>query len=117
MKFLANENFPLASLKKLQAEGLDIVSVSLDFPSVSDEYVMEFAIKQNRTILTFDRDYGTLIYRQGYRPKAGVIYFRIKDFLPEDPAILLIKLLDVPHFNFVGLFTVIDDNKIRQRKY
>ncbi len=45
MKFLANENFPLASLRRLQDEGLDIVSVSFDFPSVSDEYVMEFAIK------------------------------------------------------------------------
>ena len=117
MKFLLNENFPMASVRKLLSAGLDVRSISIDFPSITDEEVMNLAINENRTILTFDRDYGTLIYRSGYRPAAGVIYFRIFNFQPEEPADLFLNLLKSVDFKFEGLFTVIDEDKIRQRKY
>jgi predicted nuclease of predicted toxin-antitoxin system len=117
MKFLANENFPISSIRLLLKEGIDIVSVSWDFPSVTDNVVMEFAIRNDRTILTFDRDYGTLIYKYGYRPQGGVIYFRIQDFEPNEPALILMNLLKSPNFQFRDLLTVIDADKIRQRKY
>lgn len=85
MKFLANENLPLATILKLKASGWDVLSISLDSPSITDEEVMKIAIEENRTIITFDRDYGTLIYQYGYRPPARVIYLRLQDFTPEEP--------------------------------
>lgn len=60
MKFLANENLPLATILKLKASDWDVLSISLDSPSITDEEVMKIAIEENRTIITFDRDYGTL---------------------------------------------------------
>lgn len=117
MKFLANENLPLATIRKLQASGWDVLSISLDSPSITDEEVMKIAIEENRTIITFDRDYGTLIYQYGYRPPAGVIYLRLQDFTPEEPADFLLNLINTTTFTFIGLFTVADENNIRQRKY
>jgi predicted nuclease of predicted toxin-antitoxin system len=61
MKFLMNENVPLATIRKLKNAQWDLIAVSEVMPSVSDEAVMELAIAENRTIITFDRDYGTLI--------------------------------------------------------
>jgi predicted nuclease of predicted toxin-antitoxin system len=115
-KFLANENIPLATILKLRKEGIDISSISFDSPSITDREVMQISIDENRTIITFDRDYGELIYKYGFRPPAGVIYLRMQNFQPEEPAELILKLLNNPTLEFTGLFTVADEKSIRQRK-
>lgn len=116
MKFLANENIPLVTVYKLREAGFDITSISLDSPSITDEEVMQIAIAEHRTIITFDRDYGELIYKYGFRPSAGVIYLRLQEFQPEEPALLLLALLNDTTIQFASLFTVVDENSIRQRK-
>ena len=115
-KFLANENIPLATVLRLRKEGLDVASISLDAPSITDREVMQIAVDENRTIITFDRDYGELIYKYGFRPPAGVIYLRMQNYQPEEPAELLLKLLNSSNLEFAGLFTVADEKSIRQRK-
>src|SRR6185436_18034073 len=115
MKFLANENFPYASVLKLREAGYDIISIGEDNPGISDEEIIQLAINQNKIILTFDRDYGTLIFKHGYRPIAGVLYLRIHNFIPEFPAHLLISLFE-KKIIFENFFTVIDELSIRQRR-
>lgn len=80
MKLLANENFPYASKEMLLKMGFDIIHIGQEYPSIKDEEVMELAILEERLILTFDQDYGTLIFKDGYRPPQGVIFFRWDDF-------------------------------------
>jgi predicted nuclease of predicted toxin-antitoxin system len=77
MKLLANENFPLRSVLYLRSKGYDITSIGTDNPSIQDHVVMAIAMREERTILTFDRDYGELIFKYNYKPKAGVIYLRL----------------------------------------
>ncbi len=74
MRLLANENFPLTSVKILENAGYDIIYAGLNFKGILDNEVINIAIKEERTIITFDRDYGELIFKKGYRPRAGVIY-------------------------------------------
>lgn len=52
MKFLANENVPLSSIKYLKSAGFDIKSIGLDNQGISDEEVMNIAINESRTIIT-----------------------------------------------------------------
>ena len=115
MKFLANENFPYPSIIKLRQADYDITSILDISPSISDEEVMQIAITEKRIILTFDRDYGELIFKHGYKPVAGVIYFRLFDYTPEQPAQYLITIFN-QHLTFEFLFTVIDESSIRQRR-
>jgi len=117
MKFLANENIPQASVRYLLAIGYDILSIGIDFPSISDDEVMKIAIKENRTIITFDRDYSELIYKFGYKPNEGVIYLRFDVYTPEFPGQLIHKLVTQNEFDFAHKLTVVDEKKIRQRKY
>ena len=63
MKLLANENFPLDSIRLLFQQGFDIKSIGIDYSGITDREVMQIAIKEQRTILTFDRDYGELIFK------------------------------------------------------
>lgn len=74
MKLLANENFPIKSIQYLRSKGFDITSIGADNPSIQDYAVMTIAIQEGRTILTFDRDYGELIFKHNYKPPKGVIY-------------------------------------------
>lgn len=117
MKFLANENFCMASVYLLRSKGFQVASVNEDAQSSTDKMVIQRAIEARQTILTHDRDYGELIFKDGYRPMEGVIYFRMKNYLPETPAQILLMLLENPSFAYIGYFTVIDhDYSVRQRK-
>lgn len=115
MKFLANENIPQAAIELLREEGFDVASVSEISPSIKDEAVILLASMENRIIITFDRDYGELIFKHNLKHSAGVIYFRIQNFQPVEPAEILINLLKTD-LNFEGFFTVISETNIRQRK-
>ncbi|MBP7050378.1 MAG: DUF5615 family PIN-like protein [Phycisphaerae bacterium] len=117
MRFLANENFPLRSVNLLQAEGFDVKAVAVEFAGITDREVMEMAIREGRIILTFYHHYGALIFRDGYRPPAGVIYLRWRQFRPEDPGRYLVGLLKSTEAAFSNALTVIDEDTIRQRRY
>ncbi len=117
MKLLANENFPYASKEILAKTGFDIIHIGQEYAGITDEEVMELAMAEERLILTFDQDYGTLIFKDGYRPPQGVVFFRWDEFLPDEPATFLIELFKNKDITYEKLFTVIDKNNIRQRKY
>jgi predicted nuclease of predicted toxin-antitoxin system len=115
MKLLTNENFPRASYLIIKKGGYDVIAIGIGFNGISDEEVVFKAIQENRTILTFDRDYGELIFKHNHKPKAGVIYFRIKNFTPDEPALIFLELIKSEKYIFEGYFTVIDRQTIRQR--
>ena len=114
MKWLADENFPITSFKIVAAKGWDIKHISFENPSIQDFEVIERAINEERIILTFDSDFGTLVFKEGHRP-LGVIYFRLPHFLPEIPAQILLDMEKHGFYTFEFHFTVIDDDGIRQR--
>jgi len=116
MKLLANENFPYPSIFYLRDKGFDIVSIGMENPSIKDSEIMSIAINESRTILTFDRDYGELIFRFNYKPEMGVIYLRLENYSPIDPGLIIESLLN-SDLNFKRALTVIDQHGIRQRKY
>lgn len=115
MQFLANEDVPLASIRRLRAAGYDVASIIEDSPGTKDESVLSRAHAEQRIILTFDRDYGELIYRRRLPTPAGVTYFRFAPATPEEPAGRLIELLEVGHIILEGQFTVVGHDWIRQR--
>lgn len=99
MKLLANENFPLDSVKYLAQQGFDVKGIGIDHSSISDGEVMQIAISENRTILTFDRDYGELIFKYDYKPPMGVIYLRLDTYESTDPAKIVEQLFRNPDFD------------------
>lgn len=117
MKLLANENFPQSSVKILKEAGYDIVSVGDDFAGILDSEVIELAVNENRMIITFDRDYGELIFKRGFKPQAGIIYLRWDEFQPSEPGEYLKELFISKDIKFEGMLTVIGLDHIRQRKF
>lgn len=73
------------------------------------------AWEDDRLIVTFDSDYGDMVFVKGLKTK-GIIYLRFKNFDPQFPGSYLQELLSKSEYKFEGYFTVIDEHKIRQRK-
>ena len=77
--------------------------------------MLERAAAESRVVLTFDLDFGWLLYRSRHRSPAGVILLRLTPTTPEEPAELLLQLEGRPEIEFEGRFTVIHRDRIRQR--
>ena len=75
------------------------------------------AVEMNLIILTFDLDYGELIFRYSKNNPPSVIYFREKGADPLFAGQLLIDLLSNPTFSIRNAFTVLEEKNIRQRFY
>lgn len=54
-------------------------------PGADDLSIAAVALLEDRILITFDRDFGELVFRQGMR-LAGVLYIR---FRQRDPALLV----------------------------
>ena len=115
--FLANENFPNPSTKLLRENGVIIKSIQEDSSGIEDPEVMEIAINLGLIILTFDSDYGELIFKHAKDNPPSVIYFREKGTNPLFAGKVLLELLSNPDITFKNAFTVIEQNNIRQRFY
>lgn len=115
MDFLANENFPIFSIGLLRKAGHNIASVIQDTPGAKDHEVLKRAYEEKRIILTFDRDYGELIYHHKSLIPAGVVYFRFAPSNHGEPAEMLLNVLKKGVVKILGKFTVIERGRIRQR--
>jgi len=116
MKLLANENFPYPSIFYLQKKGFDVLSIGMDNPSIKDSEIMDIAINEERTIITFDRDYGELIFRHNYKPPQGVLYLRLGKYSPTEPGLIVEEIIS-SGLDLYRALTVIDEQGVRQRKY
>lgn len=113
---LANENFPAPAIRKLRAAGVDVVAVSEIMPAVSDKEVLEFARREQRWIVTFDRDYGDLIFREGLLPPPAILFFRQEPYPPDRPADLVLAMLSEPQ-QAAGCMVVISERNIRRKHF
>ncbi|HEX8314107.1 MAG TPA: DUF5615 family PIN-like protein [Flavisolibacter sp.] len=115
--FLANENFPKPSIILLRDAGYLVSSIQEDSPGIADERVLQIATANRQIILTFDRDYGEIIFRYQLPDPPAVVYFREK--------VLILCLQDKHYYcfskkneiMFTDSFTVIEKDSIRQRPY
>lgn len=117
MLFLANENSPLPSVIFLRLNGYNILSVSELYPGISDGEVIDKAVADNSIILTFDKDYGEILFKHERKNPPAVIFFRYKGENPESAGQLLFDIIENRKLDIENKFTVIEKEGIRQRTY
>ena len=113
MLFLADENFPFDSVIILREAGFDVDSIQESSPSLDDTSILEIAVTSSAILLTFDRDFGDLIFNHRLSAPRGIVYFRFDLLTSEEPARMLLDL--IPDVRFEGNITVITRHNIRQR--
>lgn len=92
---------PGASQSYLEEQGYDVKYISGPLAGIPDEEVMDIAIQEDRIIITFDSDFGELVFKVGYKPK-GVVFFRWQDFRPVEPGEYLHELIQGEQVELAG---------------
>jgi predicted nuclease of predicted toxin-antitoxin system len=75
MKFLADENFPRPALLVLRDAGNDVRSVAEESPGLSDEEVAALCDRDERVLLTFDKDFGNWFSGRDFARDRPSFYF------------------------------------------
>ncbi|HET7087568.1 MAG TPA: DUF5615 family PIN-like protein [Anaerolineae bacterium] len=112
MRILANENFPGDAVNALRNQGHDVAWVRTDAPGTSDVDVLAHAQRENRIVVTFDKDFGELAFRARLPASSGIILFRISAPSPAHVARVAVAALE-SRTDWAGHFTVVEDRRIR----
>ena len=115
MRLLADENVPYPSVRLLRKAGYDVESMSELAPGAPDTEVLRRAQTEGQVLITFDRDFGELVYHRGAPSPQGIVYLRFQPSDLEEPARLLITLFAHDEIEWIGRFTVADRERVRQR--
>ena len=115
MKFLVDESVEYRIVTFLRELGFDTISVAEDFPSNLDSQILARAFRDDRIVLTNDRDFGELIYRYHF-PHKGVIFFRLHNEDVSSKIERLKNLFSQHRTKLPGRFVVVTDHKIRFKK-
>lgn len=114
--FLADENIPLSVIKRLREEGFKIISVTEEFKKSSDKKILDLASRNKWIIITFDKDFGEMVYNQNYGKPFGIILLRVTPKSPDYILQILKWLLMETGILFEENFVVVSKNKVRTIK-
>lgn len=113
-RLLVNENFPAPALQALRDAGIDVVAVVETMRGAPDDAILAAAREQDRWLVTFDRDYGELVFRGGLPCPPALLYLRQESFPPVHAATLVLRVLANPA-QAEGFFCSIGDAVVRRR--
>ena len=111
MKFIADENIPQEVIDTLKSQEIDIISIFDIKAGLSDEEVLTFSRKEKRTLITFDKDFGEMIFRKKMKNE-GVIFLRLHPQSPEEITQLLKKIFQMK-IDFTTSFCVVEKERLR----
>ena len=114
VRLLANENVPGAAVAALGQHGHDVAWIREDAPGSRDREVLARAQREERVVVTFDKDFGELAFRQGLAALAGVVLFRITLSSPDHATRAAVAAF-ASGTDWTGHFAVVEDDRIRLR--
>lgn len=115
MKILADESVDNEIVLRLRRDGHDVGYVAEMSPGIMDEEVLVLASEENTLLLTADKDFGELIFRQGYI-KRGVVLYRLAGLSSQDKAEIVSLAISQHGNELLAAFSVITEKAVRIRK-
>ena len=115
MRILANENFPGDAVGALRESGHDVTWVRTDAPGMKDEDILAWAMREDRIVLTFDKDFGELAWNARLPASCGIILFRMPMPSPQSVGAKLAARI-AERNDWPGHFSVIEPGRIRMRQ-
>lgn len=114
MKILANENFPRPAVEALRDRGHDILWARTEMPGIDDDGVLDRAQRENRLVLTMDKDFGELAFRWGLPSSCGVVLFRMAARSPQWITSRIVNVMESGS-EWAGSFAVVEEHRTRVR--
>lgn len=112
MRLLANENFPDLAITAIRSRGHNVAWIREDSPGISDHAVLSRTTAEERILITFDKDFGELVFRLGLNAPSGIILFCISPDSPSFVAQTVVTILE-SRTDWAGHFSVVEENRVR----
>jgi predicted nuclease of predicted toxin-antitoxin system len=112
-RYLANENFPAEIVHHLRRRGDDVLYAAEEMVGAPDIELLRRALADDRIVLTFDRDFGELVFRNRQPAASGVVLFRLRQQPPDLTLNFLLAVFD-SNPQLRGMFSVCSPGQFRQ---
>lgn len=112
MRLLANENIPMSAVEALRASGHDVLWIREKAPGITDIEVMGLGYREERILVTFDKDFGELAFCTQQPLDCGIILFRIPMISSAFIAKALVQMIESRN-DWKGHFAVVEEDRIR----
>ncbi len=115
MNFVADEGVDAPIVEALRSVGHDVLYIAEIKSGISDDKVLAYANEEDRILITRDKDFGELVYREK-KIHSGIILNRLYVFDSLRKAEILKNVIEKYGTELVGAFTVIQPHKVRIKK-
>jgi predicted nuclease of predicted toxin-antitoxin system len=112
MRFLVDECTGPTVAAWLSQQGHDVLSVYDQLPGTADDDLLELAHRDHWILITNDRDFGELIFRER-RPHHGVVFLRLDDERAANKIRVLGLLLNSHAADLPDRFVVATETQVR----
>jgi predicted nuclease of predicted toxin-antitoxin system len=114
VNILADESVDQPVVDRLREDGHHVLAIAEMQPSIPDDAVLTIANQQEALLLTADKDFGELVFRQ-CRVSAGVLLIRLAGLSPATKAMLVSAVVREHATELSQAFTVVSPGMVRIR--
>ena len=115
MTFVADESVDRQIVEAVRGLGYAVLSIAEAAPGTADESVLSRARSTQSVLLTGDKDFGELIFRQR-RLHAGIVLLRLAGLTPEAKARIVAAAIEAHASELETAFCVLTEKLIRIRR-
>jgi len=115
VNLVADEGVDRPVVERLRQDGHDVVYVAELSPSIPDEEVLQQANVRSAVLVTADKDFGELVFRQGL-VHFGVVLLRLAGLTSATKAETVAEVCLNRTAELIGAFSVVSPGQVRIRR-
>jgi predicted nuclease of predicted toxin-antitoxin system len=115
LRFTCDEGVDRQIVEALRSAGHDVTYVAEQSPGLVDEDVLQSASREGRVLVTADKDFGELVFRQG-RLHSGITLVRLHGLDPSEKGRVAVAAIAEHGSELEQSFAVLEQGRIRIRK-
>ena len=115
MNLLADEGVDGPIVERLRQDGHVVLYVAEMEPGISDQEILQRANTQMAILVTADKDFGEMIFRQGQLNAGGVVLLRLAGLSAEKKADIVSSVFHDRETALLQAFSVISPGQVRIR--
>ena len=112
MKFIVDECVGPAVARWLRQQNYDVISVFDDMRGATDDVVLQKAFQENRILITADKDFGDMVFKQKDQHQ-GIVLLRLSDQTTSNKIKVLEWLLEHHLQDLLYNFVVVNEKAVR----
>jgi predicted nuclease of predicted toxin-antitoxin system len=115
VKIVADESVIVPLITSLRSVGHEVLAIREIQPAAEDHFVLNLARQEKALLITFDKDFGELVFRQKLL-SSGVLLVRLKGLTTEVKTRMVSSAIEKYGSQLMESFSVVSARMIRFRR-